>query len=318
MMEDNIKLTATSKLKWSNIVFKGYPFLVLAAVLIFFGILSGGSLFSQRSLKLIAEQSFQLLIASMASLFLIAQGQYDFSTGSIIGLTSILAAYCSRTSIVLAVIVALLVGTLVGALNGAIYAKFPIPVLFLTLCVNSVITGVLGPISGNTAISAPFSIIALDNFTIKAVIFVCYCVIFGILYQKTRLGKYSRAIGAGATVVEQSGVKDKRYKLLAFLFTGFTAGLIGFFALCKTGAANKTMGGMFHFDVLVAMTLGGAAMGGPKVKFHCAIVGPLIITLLNSGMNLAEVPVTAQSILKGLMFLIVIVVTHKFSDAVTE
>lgn len=114
-------------------------------------------------------------------------------------------------------------------------------------------------------------------------------------------------------VSKQSGINLSKYKFAAFVITGIAAGIIAFFSICKSGGASKTTGSMFHFNVMVAMALGGATSGGPKVRFRCAILGPLIINILTLGMNLAMIPVGMQNLFKGVLFLAVMVLTERLS-----
>lgn len=312
----NVKKTeakAGKTLSWQKILLKNYPILILAFVVILFGVLTDGLLFSSRNLKNIAESSFQYLIGCMAALFIFAQGEQDFSLSANIALSAIAAAAVSRYSIPLSFVTAMAVGITIGCISGAMYAKLPIPVFFLTMCVGNVISGFLGPLTNYQSVRTPATMLDLNNTTFKVVIAVIFAVIIWVLYERTRYGKYSRAIGASTIVSKQSGINLSKYKFAAFVITGIAAGIIAFFSICKSGGASKATGSMFHFNVMVAMALGGATSGGPKVKFRCAILGPLIINILTLGMNLAMVPVGMQNLFKGVLFLAVMVLTERLS-----
>ena len=72
------------------------PFISLILVIIFFQIVTGGILLSFRNLKLILNQSFVLMVGSVASSFIVAQGDVDFSMGSMVGITAVCAAWVSQ------------------------------------------------------------------------------------------------------------------------------------------------------------------------------------------------------------------------------
>ena len=301
------------KMSWQRAVLKVYPFFILAAVLLAFGVLTKGSLFSMKNLENILDQSFQYLIGCMAALFIFAQGEQDFAMASNVALSGIAAAAVSQFSVPLALVVALVVGLAVGCICGGMYATLPIPVFGLTMCIGNVISGFLGPLTNYQSVRTPVSMLDFDNAILKLVVAVVFGIIVYILYNRTRYGKNSRAIGASSTVAKLSGINLSKYKFAAFVFTGLAAGIVAFFSICKSGGASKTTGTMFHFNVMVAMSLGGATTGGPKVKFICAIIGPLIISVLTLGMNLASVPVGMQNLLKGALFLCVMVLSDRLS-----
>ena len=72
------------------------PFISLILVIVFFQIVTGGTLLSFRNLKLILNQSFVLMVGSVASSFIVAQGDVDFSMGSMVGITAVCAAWVSQ------------------------------------------------------------------------------------------------------------------------------------------------------------------------------------------------------------------------------
>ena len=308
-----------SNLSFRKIFLRFYPIFVLAAVVVFFGAITNGALFTVRNIKLIWEACFQLLLGCIGSIFLYAQGEQDFSMGSTIALASILFAYVSKVNLFLAFCVAILTGLLVGLFNGAIFAYFKIPAFFLTFCVANIISGFLPSLMKHQlTILASFSVLKFNNNYLKIGTLVVFFAIVWILYEKTMFGKVSRALGANQTVVMQSGLKQKKYKILAFVFTGFISGLIAFFAACKETGGSSTTGNLFQFNVLIAMTLGGAALGGARVKLYSAIVGPLIVAVLTIGMNLAGVGSAWQNIVKGVIFLLVLVANYRFGKLVVD
>ena len=157
---------------WQKMFLKNYPFLILAFVLILFGVLTDGLLFSERSIKNIAESSFQYLIGCMAALFIFAQGEQDFSLSANIALSAIAAAAVSRYSIPLSFLTAMAVGITIGCISGTMYAKLPIPVFFLTMCIGNVISGFLGPLTNYQSVRTPATMLDLNNTTLKIIIAV--------------------------------------------------------------------------------------------------------------------------------------------------
>ena len=142
-------------------------------------------------------------------------------------------------------------------------------------------------------------------------------VIVFFIYNKTRFGKDCRAIGAGETSAVQSGVHVERTKFFAFLISGITCGVVAVMTLIRTGSAAQTTGANFNFNVMMALVLGGTLMsGGNGVKVRHAAIGAALLIILQNGLVLWGIDARAQDIIKGVLFIIMIVATTKLSNRV--
>lgn len=295
-----------------------YPVIIFAFVVVFFEILSKGKIHQLKYIKVIWESSYNLIIGCLMALFLYAEGEIDFSMGSTIGLAGICAAYLTKVSLPLAFIAAIVIGTLVGLLNGFIYAKYKIPVFFLTFCVANIIYGMLPLLSHHTTVACNLAIMKVNNLYIKIAAVAVTLVVVYFLYNKSMFGKVCRAIGANPEAVRQSGIREKKYIIMSFVFTGFVCGVLALFEIAKTCGAQQDTGNMFHFNILIAMTLGGSSGGGARVKLWSAILGPLILSVLTCGMNIAGVATNWQCIVKGVIFLTVLWANYRFDKSIVE
>lgn len=289
------------------------PVLGLLILLLVFYALTDGNLFSLFNLKAIFQQCYLFIIGCLGVVFLMAQGALDLSTGSLIGLCSILAAYsCNRFGIFTSFLACLATGTIVGILNGIIYSESQIPVFIQGLSVNFLIKGLLYRLTGgqmtisiNHAIKQKFDSIGMIMASL-----IVFALITFYLYQFTILGKHSRAIGAGQLAAQQSGVNVRWIKRFAFIFSGTAAGLVAFFTLVKTGGGGPTVGTSFEFNILIAMTLGGMPIkGGAKAKVRACFLGAAMMAVYTNGMVLLNVDSRIQEIVKGVVFIIIMMLT---------
>ena len=151
----------------------------------------------------------------------------------------------------------------------------------------------------------------------EIIIEVILCVVVYFIYNKTRFGKDCRAIGAGQVSAVQSGVNVARTKFLAFLISGFTCGVAAVMTLVRTGAASQTTGANFNFNVMIALVLGGTLMsGGNGVKVRHAVIGAALLIILQNGLVIWGIDARAQDIIKGVLFVLMIVVTTKLNRRV--
>lgn len=299
-----------------NILIDWFPVIALVVVFAFFYIVSKGKLVTQYNLQIIFSQSFLYILGGLGASFLFAQGAFDLSMGSTIALSAILGTYASQINPVFGVVVALSVGIFVGAINGCLYAYSGIPVFILGLSMSFLIKGLLLPILNNaSSIKVNTAIPAISSNALEAIIIVAALLLFGYLFNYTTLGKQSKAIGAAETAAVQSGVNVKKIKITAYIISGLMAGFVAFMIMVRTGAAGSTTGTMFEFNVMIAMVIGGMpTTGGAAAKLRSAILGSLIVAIMANGMVLWGVSSRVQEIVKGVIFIAVVVSTTKFRD----
>lgn len=310
------RLSTGQKLK--NFLCADFPVLGLLVIIILFYITTDGKIFSKFNLKSISQQMYLFILGGLGSVFLFAQGGIDLSMAAAIGTAGIIGARVMQVSPWLGVAVTVLVGTGIGAVNGLIYAKIGIPVFIQGLGMNFLLNGLLLPLSaGSATIRIPKEISSLKSIPAEIVIELVVLAIVVLIYNYTRFGKDCRAIGAGTTSAVQSGVKVSRTKFLAFLISGFTCGVVAVMTLIRTGSASQTTGANFNFNVMMAMVLGGALLtGGNGVKARHAVVGAALLIILQNGLVLWGINARVQDIVKGVLFILMIVVTTKLSTKV--
>ena len=107
------------KQKIKNFLLENFPVLGLIIIVIFFGIVTKGSLFSSYNLRSIANQMFLYILGGFGCLFLFAQGGIDLSMAANIGLAAILGVQVMQVNVALGTIVTILIGTVVGERSWA-------------------------------------------------------------------------------------------------------------------------------------------------------------------------------------------------------
>lgn len=314
-MVKNSDLRAERSLKAKQLFSKTVSFLGLVVLVIFFTILTGGKLLAPSNLELIVKQGFTLFITALAAVFIMSTGNLDFSIGANIGFSCALCAITSRAfSPVVGIIVAIGVGILIGLINGVVITKLKLPSFITCLCMMFILTAATETICAakGGSISMPLVMRKWESLQLYAIIGVVYFVIMLVLFRYTRFGKYMKTLGVSPEAARQSGVNLDRMIILGYLLTGFAAGLAGFFSMIRTGGASTTTGTSMSTDVMIAIVFGGMSIsGGATSKISAAVLGFLIVTVLNNGMVLAGFGGEMQQLVKGLLFLAVIAISTK-------
>jgi len=295
-----------------------FPFIGLIFVLIFFGIVTKGGIYSWYNVKSVFSQSFLFIIGGLGVSFLLAQGSFDLSMASVIALSAILGARIAPFNTALGVFVTIGVATLIGLLNGLIYSEFNLNTWIHGLAINFMFGGLLYTAMGKVSnVPVVKSLTNLNNPINEVAILIIVSIIVIFVFNYTVFGKHCKAIGGGVKASEQSGVNVKRVKMIAFVISGFIAGIVAVLSMIRNGAASDGTGNMFHFNVMVCMVLGGVPVtGGTAVKLRGIFIGAITVTIITIGMVSWGISARAQELVKGILFVAILVITTKIRNSV--
>ena len=126
---------------------------------------------------------------------------------------------------------------------------------------------------------------------------------FGFLMRNGVIGRHVYAIGGNLPAAKLSGVRDKKVVFMIFLNMGMLAALAGLVFAARFNAASPKAGLNFELEAIAASYIGGASMSGGVGTVLGAIIGGLVLGVLNNGMNLVGVGTDWQQVIKGLVLL---------------
>ncbi|MEU9557283.1 multiple monosaccharide ABC transporter permease [Streptomyces fumanus] len=126
---------------------------------------------------------------------------------------------------------------------------------------------------------------------------------FGYIMRNAIIGRHIYAIGGNLPAAKLSGVKDKKVTFLVFLNMGMLAALAGLVFAARFNAASPKAGLNFELEAIAASFIGGASMSGGVGTVLGAIIGGLVLGVLNNGMNLVGIGTDWQQVIKGLVLL---------------
>ncbi|MFD5965694.1 multiple monosaccharide ABC transporter permease [Streptomyces sp. NPDC060311] len=126
---------------------------------------------------------------------------------------------------------------------------------------------------------------------------------FGYLMRNAIIGRHIYAIGGNLPASKLSGVKDKKVTFLVFLNMGMLAALAGLVFAARFNAASPKAGLNFELEAIAASFIGGASMSGGVGTVLGAIIGGLVLGVLNNGMNLVGIGTDWQQVIKGAVLL---------------
>ena len=139
-----------------------------------------------------------------------------------------------------------------------------------------------------------------------AVIVGIVLIIYNYMLNKTKLGRAIYGIGGNAQAAELSGINVKKVTLFAFASVSVMAALGGILYTSRLQSATPTAGVAFEMDDIASSYIGGVAVSGGVGRVTNTIIGTLVIMSLTNGMNLMNIDISYQYIVKGLIFIIAV------------
>ncbi|UUU34196.1 sugar ABC transporter permease [Streptomyces sp. CA-210063] len=126
---------------------------------------------------------------------------------------------------------------------------------------------------------------------------------YGYVMRNTVFGRHIYAIGGNLPAAKLSGVKDKKVTFFVFLNMGVLAALAGLVVAARLNAAGPKAGLNYELEAIASAFIGGASMSGGVGTVLGAIIGGLVLGVLNNGMNLLGVGSDWKQVIKGLALL---------------
>jgi erythritol transport system permease protein len=307
--------------------------LAFFAVLIVFGIIAPNFI-SAANLVAMAKHSAIWAILAIGMTFVILGDGIDLSVGSIIGFCGMLAGgflveglrlpifgivIYFHTPMIILIVLAIGVG--LGAINGLLITKAKVAPFIATLGVMYMARGfamlrsggktfpnlVGNPELGNTGFPALGSGTFL-GLPLVVWIAVILAIVSAYISKKTPLGRHVFAVGGNSDAASLSGIRVDRIKLATYMFSGFTAALTGLVLTSQLVASHPGTGESYELTTIAAVVLGGTSLSGGRGSVGGSIIGALILGVLNDGLVMVGVSSFWQTVIKGLVVVIAVVV----------
>ncbi|MDU2241053.1 MAG: ABC transporter permease [Paenibacillus sp.] len=286
----------------------------LVLVLLVFALMTDGALLSEFNLRTILKQLVILFTISVGIIFIFSHGGMDVSVGAVLALSSMAAIYTMNAGAPLAVgiLVAILVSVVCYGLNVLIANQFGLMAAIASLAVmiagRGIVTYQVSTSVTKVALADAGPLRELGrNVPLLVAIMVLVGAVGYVLFHLTPVGKQNKAIGDNPLAASQSGVRVKRIKVIAYLFAGVLVGLASVLSLSRSAVISENTGMGLEMDVIVALILGGMALNGEsRSRMSSAFVGSITLVLLNNGLVMVGVPPEVVSLVKGMIFLIVV------------
>ena len=262
----------------------------------------------------IAQQTAINAIIAVGMTFVIITAGIDLSVGSMLAFSGVVLASVLKVDlpVPVAVLAGLTVGFVCGLVNGLLITIGRLPPFISTLGMMSVARGAAllytkgRPVSG---FSDSFRFLAsgeIMHIPTPVIIMIVVYVIAHFVLTKTKLGRYTYAIGGNEEAALLSGVNVKFFKASVYGICGMLSGLAAVILTARLNSAQPIAGMMYELDAIAATVIGGTSLMGGEGTIFGTLIGALIMGVLRNGLNLLGVSSFIQQIVIGSVIIIAV------------
>jgi D-xylose transport system permease protein len=164
------------------------------------------------------------------------------------------------------------------------------------------VAGVVVVLIGNTNRGVGFVVVRGVPWVILVVLVVL--VAWSFLLGRTRFGRYVYAIGGNAEAARRAGISLSRIRVLAFVLSGLTAGIMGIIYASQLGSVSSNVpGGQNVLFAVAAAVIGGVSLFGGRGKMLGAVLGGVIVAVIYNGLQLLGLGASPQYIWTAIVLL---------------
>ncbi len=304
-----------------RLIFRHSIWFILVAVYLVFHALTGKFLSPTNLLNIIYHGSVLGVVAIGESICLLT-GKFDLSVGSIVALTGSVAAWLMVTGQagasglglhpVLSILAVLAVGIGAGLFNGFFVGKIGMNPMLTTLSTMFIFRGLaLVVTSGQTLYGLPplyciWGRGRLGPIPIAIIVMFVLYLLFYFILTKKKVGRHIYAVGGNPTAARECGIRVERIIIYAYLLSGLLAAVAGILSSGRLGAAHSRAGEGLELQAIAAAVIGGISLSGGRGSLIGTIGGVLVLSAIDSGLVLLNVPSFWVQAVTGMVIFIAI------------
>ena len=268
----------------------------------------------------ICSYMYYILLMAIGVTFPLITGGVDLSMGTGVVCYSVIGSYLIRmcgVPVWTAMIITVAMGVLMGFVNGVLIAKLELPPFIATLATMMLCRGMGSVLTNNYSGTWPaaadpqgwfrsvFKMVTPSRTPIPTgmILMIAVLIVMTYVLNHTRTGRYIIAIGSNKEALKLSGVNVFRWHVLAYVISGFFAGLAAIAYAGTFSNITPGTGAGFELDAIGAAIIGGTAMTGGSGSVIGSFLGVLLISILKTGLPFIGLQANWQQVITGLILL---------------
>ncbi|WP_422479513.1 ABC transporter permease [Pleomorphochaeta sp. DL1XJH-081] len=293
--------------------------LALVIVYAFFA-LFGRNFFSYTTLVNILDSSYYIGFIAIGVTFVIITGGIDLSCGTVMMAATIIGGTAYKTwgwPMWLSLILILVVSTSFGLFNGLMVSRLGLPPFIATLGTMMISLGTGSIVSNVRSATFPargaedswfkgiFKFIAEDNssFPTGALVLFGTAFIAYVILTRTKMGRYIFAVGSNKEAARLSGVNVAKWEMMAYVVSGFLAGMGGIAFAAVYTTVMPAQGQGFELYAIAGAVIGGTSLSGGAGSVFGTMIGVYIMSVLRAGLPSMDLQSQYQTFFTGVVVL---------------
>jgi ribose transport system permease protein len=264
----------------------------------------------------VAEQATIIAIIAVGMTFVIITGGIDLAVGSVLAFSGVVMASSLHSGLPLpvALLVGLGVGLVCGLANGLLITIGRLPPFIATLGMMSVARGAAlmftegRPISGFSETYRSLATGEMLRIPNPVIIMIVVYIIAHFVLTRTKLGRYTYAIGGNEEAAMLSGINVRAYKTTVYGIAGMLSGLAAILLTARLNSAQPIAGMNYELDAIAATVIGGTSLLGGEGTVAGTLIGALIMAVLRNGLNLLSVSPFLQQVVIGSVIILAVLI----------
>lgn len=249
----------------------------------------------------------------------ILTGGIDLSVGSVMAASMVIAGKLFLEldmNIWVASLIALVYAVMCGLINGFFIGKVGLNAMITTLGMMNMSRGVTMVVSGGSPVSLPnpdpaFTFLGAGDIA-GIPTFIIIMIVFAIIvaFMLNNLG-FMRKIyytGSNEKAAMLSGINTANVKLGVYTVAALFAGLAGILSLARFKVAAPNSGTMSEMRAISACIIGGTSLSGGEGSIFGAVLGVIMLNIINNGLVLLKVDTNWQNFVAGAVLLIAVTI----------
>lgn len=289
-----------------------WPLVALLVVYAVFAILAPDTFLRAQNTVSMAQKTVIVATCALGMTMVIASGGIDLSTGSLVALTTVLIAklLAAGQPVAVAVLVPLVAVSLAGVAVGVLVGRFRMMPFIVTLGTMSIWRGVAKGIAREQKIDADprglDRLVTADLGSPALWITLALALGAGALLTSTRFGRYVFAVGSNEAAARLVGIDTHRVKIGVYALSSLLAGIAGVMEFATLTVGDPTDAISLELKVIAAVVIGGAPITGGEGSIAGAVLGALLMTVIETGGVHLGMPGWVQEIVTGAIIIVAV------------
>ena len=275
---------------------------------------SNPTFLSSYNLQLLAKEIGVLGIMAIAEMLVIITGGIDLSPGSIIALTSVLAAIGLERGFPIGVVIGgvLAVCLAIGVFHSLFINKVGLAPFIITLGSLSVWRGVVlvltkgYPVKVNNTAFLALGQGEVLGIPVQFILLIVLALLYAVLLLTTPLGRYIYSTGNNAVATRLSGVRVPAVLFFVYIQASILFGLGGLIYAARLGQGMPGIGKGLELPVIAAAVIGGTSMSGGAGTVWGTIIGATLISLILNALNMLKVSYFWHELVTGMVIILAV------------